>query len=49
MDGVAEVKVDWQTGTASVTTRPGVKLDEQKARALIDKDYKLTSCVEITN
>ena len=49
MDGVGEVKVDWQASKAVVTMKPGAKFDETKAHELIDRDYKLVECVEVTN
>lgn len=48
MDGVAEVKVDHATDSATVKMKPGVKFDEAKAHELIDKDYKLVECSETT-
>jgi len=47
IEGVAEVKVDHNTDSATVTMKPGVKFDEQKAHELIDRDFKLTECVEV--
>ena len=49
MDGVGEVEVDWQASKAAVTMKPGAKFDETKAHELIDRDYKLVECVEVTN
>ncbi|MCG3182318.1 MAG: hypothetical protein ICCCNLDF_00380 [Planctomycetes bacterium] len=36
-----------KTGIAIVKMKPGFKLDEAKARELIDKDYTLVSCAQV--
>lgn len=49
MDGVKEAKVDWEAGKATVTMQPGKKFDEEAAHAIIDKDFKLVECIELTH
>jgi Cu2+-exporting ATPase len=43
VQGVESAQVDYKTGVAIVTTKPGAKLSESALREAVDKDYTVES------